>query len=126
MMSRRLQFLVEPLASLLAFDLYAVANSVDCVFDQIQFSSLHRCFGPAIKIPPLAEYVNSSMAGSLLKEADNPSKSTLTSSSLLVYPNVLIPPKRNGQRGVSNSLYILFKIIFLPTGPSRSSLRHSR
>jgi hypothetical protein len=127
----RLQVVAELFALLVAFDGYAAGNSAACAFEQVGFSSSHRCFGAATKMPSSALYMNSVIAGALggtiLKE-----ENAQRSSILIFYPSIILPLSRQGQNGigpnrrgespVSDILAIIFRMIFLPTLPHHSAL----
>jgi len=130
MRSRRLRVGAEILALLLAFERFATANNTACVFEQLEIANLHRCFPPSTTIPLSAININSGVMGTLSgafrNSADNFLKSGLKSQVLTLYPAPLTPKRRTTQNSTSESLYILFKLFFMPTGPHRANLHRRR
>jgi hypothetical protein len=130
MKSRRLQFLAEILALLFLFNLYATANNAGCVFEHIELNNSQHCFPSSITILPSTAYTNSGLMGTLggafVKGADVSHKSSTNGNVLNLYPAALTPIRHRAQNGISDPLYVLFKMIFMPKGPRHSALLRSR
>jgi len=128
MRSRRLRFWAEIVALLLAFGCCATANTSACVFEQIETANLHRCFPPSTTIPLLAINIKSGVMGTLsgafMNGADDLLQSGLKSRVLTLHPAPLnpIPMRRTAEDSTGEVLYILFKLVFMPTGPHKANL----
>src|SRR5215471_82243 len=130
MNSRRLQFLAEVLALLFVFEHFAAANNAACVFERLEFGNSHPCFPSAVAIPPFTAHTISGVMGTLggafVGRTNDSRNHTIKGNVLTLYPTAIIPIRHRAQNGTSDPFYILFRMIFMPTGPHHSALRRSR